>query len=54
MNKIKSKVLTKLFMEWVKEETDPELLEISKTMIQNRQDIINNRITVIGFQYNKQ
>jgi len=54
MNKIKSKILTRLFTEWVTTELDLETLELSKVMIQSRQDLLNNRVRVIGFKYNNQ
>ena len=41
LGKIKSKLLTKLFIEWVNDEFDVETLEASKLMIQNRQDTVN-------------
>ena len=41
IEKIKSKLLTKLFISWVNEEFDVELLEASKVMIQQRQDAVN-------------
>ena len=41
LGKIKSKLLTKLFIEWVNDEYDVELLEASKVMIQQRQDVVN-------------
>ena len=41
LDKIKSKLLTKLFVDWVNDEFDVELLEASKLMIQNRQDQVN-------------
>ena len=41
IDKIKSKLLTKLFIEWVNDEFDVELLEASKVMIQQRQDAVN-------------
>ena len=41
LGKIKSKLLTKLFIEWVNDEFDVETLEASKMMIQNRQDTVN-------------
>ena len=41
LGKIKSKLLTKLFMEWVNDEFDIETLEASKIMIQQRQDTVN-------------
>ena len=40
LGKIKSKLLTKLFIEWVNGEFDVELLETSKVMIQQRQDVV--------------
>jgi len=57
IDKIKSKLLTKLFMEWVSDEFDIETLEASKLMIQQRQDVVNslanqaNPPTPIGFRY---
>ena len=57
LGKIKSKLLTKLFIEWVNDEFDVELLETSKVMIQQRQDAVNtladkaNPPTPIGFRY---
>ena len=56
IEKIKSKLLTKLFISWVNEEFDVELLEASKAMIQQRQDAVNtladqtNPPRPIGFQ----
>lgn len=57
LSKIKSKLLTKLFIEWVNDEYDVELLEASKVMIQQRQDAVNllaykaNPPTPIGFKH---
>ena len=57
IDKLKSKLLTKLFIEWVNDEFDVELLETSKVMIQQRQDMVNtlsskaNPPTTIGFKY---
>ena len=57
IDKIKSKLLTKLFIDWVNDEFDVELLEASKLMIQNRQDQVNflvakaNPPEKIGFRY---
>jgi len=57
IDKIKSKLLTKLFIDWVNQEFDVELLEASKVMIQNRQEHVNflttkaNPSTPIGFRY---
>ena len=56
LDKIKSKLLTKLFVDWVNDEFDVELLEASKVMIQNRQDQVNylavkaNPPATIGFK----
>ena len=56
IDKIKSKLLTKLFIDWVNDEFDVELLEASKVMIQNRQDQVNylaakaNPPATIGFK----
>ena len=49
--------MTKLFIEWVNDEYDVELLEASKVMIQQRQDAVNllaykaNPPTPIGFKH---
>jgi hypothetical protein len=57
IDKIKSKLLTKLFIDWVNHEFDTELLEASKTMIQQRQEFIEelsyraNPPRPIGFQF---
>ena len=57
LDKIKSKLLTKLFIDWVNQEYDVELLEASKVMIQQRQDTVNTLAakadppTPIGFKY---
>ena len=57
IDKIKSKLLTKLFVDWVNDEFDVELLEASKVMIQQRQDQVNflvakaNPPEKIGFKY---
>lgn len=57
IRKIKSHLLTRLFIEWVNDEFDIETLETSKLMIQQRQDSINlmvdktNPPYPIGFRY---
>jgi hypothetical protein len=51
MNKFKSKLLTKLFVEWVASENDFETLELSKSLIQTRQDFLNGNTKKIGFRY---
>jgi len=60
IKKFKSKLLTKLFIDWVNEEFDNDLLEVSKVMIQNRQNFVNeltwqsNPPQPIGFKFNNQ
>ena len=48
--KVKSKLLTKLFLEWVDVETDVELLSATKMLIQDRQDAVTGRTRVVGFR----
>jgi hypothetical protein len=50
VKKVKSKLLTKLFVEWVKESKDVEALQFSKELISNRLDVVDNRTRVIGFR----
>ena len=52
--KIKSKLLTYLFKDWVKNETDLETLELTISMIKQRENILNGhgptgRTVVKGF-----
>lgn len=49
VKKWKGKLLTKLFVEWVKESKDVEALQFSKELISNRLDVVDNRTRVIGF-----
>ena len=49
VKKLKGKLLTKLFVEWVKESKDVEALQFSKQLISNRLDVVDNRTRVIGF-----
>lgn len=49
VKKLKGKLLTKLFVEWVKESKDVEALQFSKELISNRLDVVDNRTRVIGF-----
>lgn len=53
VKKVKSKLLTKLFVEWVRESKDLETLEFSKEMIQSRIDVVDNRTRVVGFKYGR-
>ena len=50
VKKIKTNLLTKLFVEWVKEEKDIEALQITNKMISDRLDVVDNRTHVIGFR----
>jgi len=49
VKKVKSKLLTKLFVEWVRESKDVEALQFSKELISNRLDVVDNRTRVTGF-----
>ena len=53
VKKIKSKLLTKLFVEWVKESKDIEALQFSNELITQRLELVDNRTRVIGFKMNK-
>lgn len=48
--KIKSKILTYLFTDWVKTETDVEILSITKEMIEDRKNQVTGHRPVIGFR----
>jgi len=50
MNKIKRKLLTKWFFEWLWSETDVETLEMTKVAIEKRRYQIEGPIKVIGFK----
>tara|TARA_B110000858_G_C17535358_1_gene351095 strand:- start:207 stop:401 length:195 start_codon:yes stop_codon:yes gene_type:complete len=49
VKKVKSKLLTKLFVEWVGESKDIEALQFSKELIDSRIDKVDNRTRIIGF-----
>ena len=51
--KIKSKLLTYLFNDWVKTEEDVETLYLTKMMIENRTNKICPPKQVIGFRANR-
>ena len=53
VKKVKSKLLTKLFVEWVGESIDIEALQFSKELIDMRIDTVDNRIRIIGFNANR-
>ena len=47
---VKSRLLTKWFVEWVHNENDIETLEFTRQLIESRQDQIEPQTQVIGFQ----
>ena len=47
---VKSRLLTKWFVEWVHNENDIETLEFTRQLIESRQDQIEPQTRVIGFQ----
>lgn len=51
---IKSKLLTYLFMDWVKNETDLETLKVSANFIRKREVEITGHVPVLGFRYYSQ
>lgn len=56
IQKIESKILTKLFMRWVDKEYDLELLAMTRSMIQNKETEIKsmidyaNKVEIKGYQ----
>lgn len=60
IKKIESKILTKLFMRWVKDEWDIELLQLTAKLIEDRtvslQRIVDayNHVEVKGFRAYKE
>ena len=50
IKKIKSKILTYLFKDWVMNETDLETLQVSKQFIRKREIEITGHVPVIGFR----
>tara|TARA_R100001510_G_C7598254_1_gene165678 strand:- start:732 stop:902 length:171 start_codon:yes stop_codon:yes gene_type:complete len=50
IKKIKSKMLTYLFKDWVMNETDLETLQVSKNFIRKREIEITGHVPVIGFR----
>ena len=49
LNVIKSKLLTYLFKDWVKNETDVELLSMTQKMLKDREIEVSGIKPVIGF-----
>lgn len=50
IKKIKTNLLTKLFVEWLKEEKDIETLQITNKMVSDRLDVVDNVTHIIGFR----
>jgi hypothetical protein len=50
LKSIKSKLLTYLFKDWVKNETDLETLQVSKQFIKKREIEITGHIPIMGFR----
>ena len=51
MNKLKKRLLTKWFMEWVKTETDVETLQATTMFIKNRKvELVGEEKPPIGFK----
>lgn len=50
MNKLKKKLLTKWFFEWLGAETDVETLEVTKMAIEQRRFQVAGPVKVIGFR----
>ena len=50
MKKIKAKLLTYLFTDWVKSETDVETLIMTRNMIEQRKNKITGHTQVLGFR----
>lgn len=47
---IKSKLLTYLFKDWVKNETDLETLKVTQNFIRKREIEITGHVPVLGFR----
>jgi len=50
IKKIKSKLLTYLFTDWVKAETDLETIQLTTQMLKNREIEITGHKPVLGFR----
>lgn len=50
MKKLKSKLLTYLFTDWVKTEKDVETLLLTRDMITKRKDEISGHTPILGFR----
>ena len=54
IKKIKSKLLTYLFTDWVKTETDLETIQLTTQILKNREIEITGHKPVLGFRANYQ
>jgi hypothetical protein len=60
INKIKAKLLTKWFTEWVRNEYDLEMLKMTKSMISTQEVKIktiidmSNRVIIKGYRWDEQ
>ena len=50
VQKLKSKLLTYLFNDWVRTETDLETLRLTNTLIKQREIVVSGIKPVIGFR----
>ena len=50
IQKLKSKLLTYLFNDWVRTETDLETLRLTNTLIKQREIVVSGIKPVIGFR----
>lgn len=56
LKKVESKILTKLFMRWIDDEWDLELIQMTKSLLTERENKINtllhfgNRVEIKGFK----
>lgn len=57
LEKLESKILTKLFTRWLDNEFDTELLELTRSMVYNREVLVKTMIDkanykpIYGFQH---
>lgn len=50
IQKLKSKLLTYLFNDWVRTETDLETLRLTNTLIKQREIVVSGIKPIIGFR----
>jgi hypothetical protein len=54
MKKLKSKLLTYLFKDWVKTEKDVETLLLTRDMIEQRKNELTGHTPILGFRMHQQ